>query len=302
MNNDTKTDITIALHDTFAPDDPPALFEMAREVGYESVEPPAPRGPASIGNPTQWPTEGESIQAVRALRQLSAHSGIRTDTFYGGGLWVLRDEDHPDRAARDVAFLSHLIPILAGECGARVLTVNPAGALLSPGAGYQELDRNGSAVATDTHYQRCADALRALGDVAGAVGMAIGVEMHGSSLADCGAAAKRLMETTQHPTVGMTWDTGNLFTMGRAEHWERQLELLAPFIVSVHLKNALRSGRGWRRTPLEHGAMEDVGQQVQALRATGYTGALVVEAPGLREGRREMAETDLRFLQGVLLS
>jgi len=39
---------------------------------------------------------------------------------------------------------------------------------------------------------------------------------------------------------------------------------------------------------------------VKALRQSGYTGALVVEAPGLQQGQHEMAQTDLRFLQEVL--
>ena len=292
--------MTIGLHETFAEKNPPALFQMAAELGYDFVELNAPRGPASGPDPIAWPTESEAREAVREVRRLSEQTGVRTDSFYGGGFWALRDEDQPARAKGDIDFFSLLIPMLTQECGSKVIVLNLAGALVAPGAAYGELDRNGSAVATDVHYQRAADALRALGEVAGRAGSVIGVEMHGCSLADTGASTRRLIEMTDHPAVGTTWDTGNLFTMGRAESWEKQLSLIGPHIVHVHLKNGLYGRNKWHRASLEGGAMEDVGQQVLALRDTGYAGALVVEAPGLREGQREMAGTDLRFLQRTL--
>ena len=124
--------------------------------------------------------------------------------------------------------------------------------------------------------------------------------MHGVSLADCAASTLRLIQETDHRSVGVTWDTGNLITMGRAESWPRQLALLTPFIVHVHLKNALYGRNRWHRSSLESGAMEDIAEQVLALRDTGYHGALVVEAPGLKDGRHAMAETDLKFLRGTL--
>jgi len=290
--------MTIALHCTFAPnDDDAALFALAKEVGYESVEPLAPRGPASGADPVQWPTEAESRAAVSVLRRLRDASGVRIDTVYGGGLWVLRDEDQPARAEQDVACFSRLIPMLAEECGTRVITVNLAGTLMAPGVPYMELDRHGSAVATEVHYQRGAEALHSLGEVAARVGMAIGVEMHPVSLADSAATALRLVEMAKHPAVGITWDMGNFIRMGRAEPWGRQLDILFPHIVSVHLKNGLSNKEGWRRSTLEFGAMEDMAAQVQTLRDWGYRGALVVEAPGLKSGQREMAQTDLAFLK-----
>ncbi len=294
------TGLRIGLHATFAPGDPASLLAMASEIGYDFVEVDAPRGAAGEPNPVRWPTEAESREAVRNLRGLRDGSGVRMDTFYGGGLWVLRDEDQAVRATGDVACFSRLIPMLAEECGCRVLTVNLAGPLLAPGAAYGELDRNGTAVGTDVHFQRGADALHALGEVAERAGVKIGVEMHGVSLADTGASTLRLIQLTDQPAVGVTWDTGNLITMGRAESWTRQLLLFAPCIVHVHLKNALYGRNRWHRSTLEGGAMEDVAEQVLGLRETGYRGALVVEAPGLKEGRHEMARTDLRFLRSAL--
>jgi len=293
-------EITIGLHETFAENNPPALFQMASHAGYDFVELLAPRGPASGLDPVAWPSEAEARASVQEVRRLSEESGVRTDSFYGGGFWVLRDEDQPERARRDVDFFSLLIPMLTQECGSRAIVLNLAGALVAPGAAYQDLDCNGSGIGTDIHYQRAAEALHALGEVAGRAGSVIGVEMHGCSLADTGASTLKLIQMANHPAVGVTWDTGNLITMGRAESWEQQLTLLAPHIVHVHLKNGLYGKNKWRRASLEGGAMEDVADQILALRSTGYAGALVVEAPGLRENQSAMAETDLRFLQRAI--
>lgn len=294
--------MTIGLHETFAENNPTALFGMAAELGYDFVELNAPRGAASGPDPVAWPTEAEAREAVQVVRRLSKESGVRTDSFYGGGFWVLRDEDQPARAKGDRDFFSLLIPLLTQECGSRILVLNLAGALVAPGAAYGELDRNGSALATEVHFGRAAEALHTLGEVAERAGSVIGIEMHGCSLADTGAATRRLVERADHPAVGVTWDTGNLITMGRAESWEQQLSLVGPYIVHVHLKNGLYGRNKWHRASLEGGAMEDVGAQTLALRETGYGGALVVEAPGLRQGQREMAETDLRFLRRTLSS
>jgi len=63
-----KTDeapMTLSLHETFAPKSAPALFGMARELGYDSVEPLAPLGLSDSAASVSWPTEVESRAAVR---------------------------------------------------------------------------------------------------------------------------------------------------------------------------------------------------------------------------------------------
>ena len=288
------------LHATFAPQDTPGLFAIAAEAGYDGVEAEAPRGPSRGADPVKWPSASEMREALIAVQELRRRTGVRTDTVTAGGFWCLLDKDHPDRVAGEVAFFSGLLPLLAELCEARVVTVNLAGPLVAPGAAYRELDRNGSAIATGVHVQRAADALRRIGDVAQRCGMKIGVEMHGCSIADCAAATRKLMDLAAHPAVGVTWDVGNVFTMGRAEPWEQHLKLFGPHIVNVHLKNAAYGAWKWKRSPLGAGAIQDFPAQIRALLATGYQGAFAVEAPGLREKQLETARMDLAFLKDVL--
>ena len=288
------------LHATFAPQDTPGLFAIAAEAGYDGVESEVPRGPSRGADPVKWPSASEIREALVAVQDLRRRTGLRTDTFTAGGFWCLLDKDHPDRVAGEIAFFTDAIPLMAELCEARVVTVNLAGALVAPGAAYMELDRNGSAIATDVHFQRAADALRLIGEVARRCGMKIGVEMHGCSIADCAAAIKRLMDLAAHPAVGVTWDVGNVFTMGRAEPWEQHLKLFGPHIINVHLKNAAYGAWKWKRSPLGVGAIQDFPAQVRALLATGYQGAFAVEAPGLREKQLETARMDLAFLKDIL--
>ncbi|SFV27817.1 Sugar phosphate isomerase/epimerase [Devosia crocina] len=133
-----------------------------------------------------------------------------------------------------------------------------------------------SAVAQDGEFDRVVDILGAAVDIAAERGFTVQLENLPGSWADTSDDCLNLLEAVNREAFGYVWDTGNLYEAEQA-HFRAGYDKLKPYIRNVHLKDgAIENGEMiWKR----YGeGVTDVKGQVEALKADGYTGTLVLEA------------------------
>lgn len=113
-------------------------------------------------------------------------------------------------------------------------------------------------------------------DTAAARGFTVQLENLPGSWADTSDACLALLQAVNRKQFGYVWDTGNLYEAEQV-HFRAGYDKLKPYIRNVHLKDgAIENGEMiWKR----YGeGVTDVKGQVEALKADGYDGTLVLEA------------------------
>lgn len=181
---------------------------------------------------------------------------------------------------------------LCGDKGIRRLN-GFAGVLAKEGAPFGE---SGSALAIDDHYQRAADALRYLGDVAEKHDVLLTLEIHMNTPHDTIASMRRLLEQTGHARVAANPDPGNMFATSTAERDPAALDAIGSQIAYFHFKNcAARAGTFDFSVPLSCGHVDTFGWLAK-LRDLDYAGPVCIEYVG--EGDpRAAARNDIAYLR-----
>ena len=265
------------------------ICERAVAWGFDGVEFRRKR----IGvDETQASYLDELERAVRS-------SGLRQVLFGYPGPILTR----PDAAARKrevdeaVAFYREV----AGRFGVKTVNLltgtimNPA-----PGTGYFEVTRHGSFIATPEQWTWHVEGCRDMADRLRDVDIRFGFETHMNYLHDTVEAVMKLVREIDRPSVGVTFDYGNLVEYPTPQPLEEALAAVGKKLHYVHLKNST-TPRGLTAriaTALGEGDI-NIRQHVRLLMEAGYRGPLCVEAP--RAGDREWyARTDALYIRGVL--
>jgi len=142
---------------------------------------------------------------------------------------------------------------------------------------------NGSAAATEEHFQRAVEAYRVLGPAAEQAGITITLEVHMNTIHDTAASAVRLLDAIGSPAVRANLDPGNMWGVRRSEHPVDAVSILGDRIAFVHFKNARRVsyldvGVDYDFT-LKEGEL-DYYAIVSALVRAGFTGPYGIEWSG----------------------
>lgn len=87
------------------------------------------------------------------------------------------------------------------------------------------------------------DGLRELGDIAAEHGVCLGIETHGGTISYTAAETRELVERIDHPNVGVILDYPWIWR-AKAESPADAVELLAPYLVHVHVKGWVRTEKG----------------------------------------------------------
>jgi sugar phosphate isomerase/epimerase len=178
---------------------------------------------------------GRVEDEVAAAVALGARYGVGVHCVgYTGGFV----SDDPDERAGSLALARRTLDACAA---------NGVG-MMNGWAGTLECDpgdwrRNGSAMATDVHYDRAVEAYRELGALAATRGVTVGVEVYPGSVHDTVANTAHLLDLVDHPSVVATADPGNAWIISAADHDADVLDQLAGRLGYFHLKN-LRPDRG----------------------------------------------------------
>lgn len=133
-----------------------------------------------------------------------------------------------------------------------------------------------SADARPGEFDQVVDLIGGAVDQAAARGFTVQLENLPGSWADTSDNCLKLLQAVDRKEFGYVWDTGNLYE-AEPVHFRAGYDKLKPFIRNVHMKDgAVVDGEMiWKR----YGeGVTDVRGQVEALRADGYAGTLVLEA------------------------
>jgi L-ribulose-5-phosphate 3-epimerase len=166
--------------------------------------------------------------------------------------------------------------------------------------GLSDLSLHAGFLPTENDPERSAmlETLALAGDLAARKGVTLAFET-GQETADL---LRRTLDELKSPSLKVNFDPANmlLYDMGDPI---RAVEILAPDIRSVHVKDANRptTGGQWgQEVPLGQGQV-DIRRFVQALKKNGYTGSLIVEREvGNQAQRLHEVALGLDFLRTCL--
>jgi L-ribulose-5-phosphate 3-epimerase len=230
---------------------------LIKRAGFDGVE-------LWLGD-TPWFQPETTDTAVGALRRKVEDAGLLVSNVSTGLHWASplssRDPGIRARAARIVERQIETASLLGTDA---ILVV--AG-LVTEEVPYNEV------------YQRCAEALRTLGETATRAGVRIGCE-------NCNAEQRFLLSPREFgqflddvgsPAVGLHLDVGNIHDTGFAEQW---IEILGARITRIHLKDVMKHrGRCGDQSVYTNLFLGDNNWPAirAALAKVGYDGWLVAE-------------------------
>ncbi len=160
----------------------------------------------------------------------------------------------------------------------------------------EEFSSNGSALATDAHYQRAAAALRHLGNCAGQHQIKLALEIHMNTIHDTVASMSRLLDLVNSEHIVATPDPGNMFATCPEDRDPNALDALRGRIGYFHFKNCrIESGTYDYAVGLKHGDI-DSRKYLRKLTQLGYNGPVCIEHVG-DAPPATIAEEDIAYLR-----
>lgn len=164
--------------------------------------------------------------------------------------------------------------------------------------GSEDWGENGSALATDEHYARAAEAFRHLGILAAEHCMRIVFEIHMNTIHDTIASTARLLDAIALENVMANPDPGNMFATSTAERDPAELDQLAGRIGYFHLKNCTKCCQGYDYSVKLTEGQIDLYAWVAKLADQGYNGRICVEYCGQGDPHAA-AQIDAAYVQGM---
>ena len=243
-----------------------------------------------------------SRERVTELRKELEDHGTPCAVVKGGGGF------HDDRvAARNRASLEKAVEV-AAWIGAETVNTGAGGYVdpsLGPGRG-GKVSHGSSARAAEDDFARTAAGLREVGEMAGANGLNITIEVHQHSIADNSSATLRILDLADSPYVHANPDLGNiLWTYETPEETSEEAILaLAPRSKYWHCKNLRRihvpevEHSYFVRVPLPDGDI-DYRFAISAMVDAGFDGYLAIE--GATDGDQLTADRrSIEYVRGIL--
>jgi len=145
--------------------------------------------------------------------------------------------------------------------------------------------------------------LRRLGDLARGSGVVLAVETH-PDLAENGDVALETMRNVNHPSVGINFDTGNIYYYNEGRNAVEEVRKIARYVRSVHLKDTNGRPRTWYFPTLGEGVVDFKGV-FSVLNGVGFFGPFTFELEGIEgenltlEQTRERVAKSLAHLRGI---
>jgi len=251
-----EADLVAATPTCFLGFDPWVAFECLRRVGVRYVEVPALPARQSVEwRQTTFSPEMLGADGARRLRERL--SGMDLTAISVGAYASIVEPDDIEPLLRRVDFAQVL--------GARFVIIDAAGRAPESAAEWHRLGNLG----------------RFLGDYAEERDVRLAFEIH-EGLARSGVAARRLLDTIDHPAVGVNYDTGNGIFYNDDLDPVEDLRAIVERVIHVHLKDTA-GGRGeWAFGPLGSGRV-DLVEIVRTLRAHDFHGPWSLEVEGFAD-------------------
>jgi len=145
-----------------------------------------------------------------------------------------------------------------------------------------------SAKAGDVDREVIWGRLRSMGDLAAKLGVTVALETH-PDLAMNGDQALATMRAVNHPNVRINFDTANVYFYNQGVTAVRELQKIADYVASVHLKDTTGGYQEWNFPTLGTGVV-DFPQIVGILNYRGFRGPFTMELEGTKGVVRSEAE------------
>ena len=277
----------ILVHRTYFQqgDDLAVVFKKSMAWGYDGVEISLPR---------------ENLQsALEEMARLKEKYRV-PNVVLSGFAKVTTDQDQQNLDT-EIAFFTEAISKAKAILGVSLINTGAGGELIAKGSGYTEFWNNGSAIATDAHYERAARAFKSIAEVAQAENVKLALEIHNCYIHDLPETTHRLLEMIDSSHVGCNFDEGNMYLHEKwlvdpAGFLVNGIELLAEKIFYVHLKNVRKVGELLFFCPdLQDGEIDNR-LFLSTLKRIGYNGYLVPEHVGRGDGELS-AKRDLAYIK-----
>ena len=258
-------------------------MRRAREYGYDGVE--------IWSGHFRLETVEETL---REAQRLGRELGIGTPVLNLSGNVI--EDDAEERRAR----MKRLVEVIERCPDYGVDLINGyAGSLIVDRTDWAN---NGSAAATEEHYERAIEAYRVLGPAAERAGVTITLEVHMNTIHDTAASAVRLLDAIGSPAVRANLDPGNMWGVRTSEHPVDAVGILGDRIAFVHFKNARRVGYIPVGVDYDYTLKEgelDYYAIVSALVRAGFRGPYGLEWSGSGDPSVPTRE-DIEYLKGLL--
>ncbi len=159
-----------------------------------------------------------------------------------------------------------------------------------------DFPRNGSHIAGEGHYARCAEGLREAAQAAERCGVTLTLEIHMNTIHDTVAATSRLLDLVGSERVLAAPDPGNMWATCAENRRPEAVDPLQGRIGYLHLKNCrLTDAECDFSVGLADGDI-DTGSYLKHLADLGYTGPVCLEYVGSGDPHG-LAATDIAYIR-----
>jgi len=157
----------------------------------------------------------------------------------------------------------------------------------------------GTAQATEAIWEQAISEVQTACDRAVKMGVTFAAEMHGGTLADTAAGAKRLVESVDRPNFRLNYQADLAYD---ADSLQR-LETVLPWVVHFHCQNFVTETEGgnvrYRRVQIAEGEI-DYRPLFARLKDVGYEGRIAIEFAAVEhEGKEASLQQDLQYLAAL---
>lgn len=248
------------------------FLAKVKEIGFEGIELPA---------------MNLADAAVDTLRAELEDAGVPCVAIRGGG-----GAAHPRVAAANKKRMEEAVRF-AAKIGASVVNSTVTTPPRDPGGKGtyrgESVSQGSSRYASEADYERTANAVTDVANVAADLGVEISIEVHQNSIADNSWSALHLRGLIDAPNVGINPDLGNIYWTYDIpeESCEDAIVALSPHVNYWHCKSLCRvhipdlETAIYVQVPLPDGEI-DYRFAIAALLDAGYEGYLAIE--GVRDG------------------
>ena len=248
------------------------FLAKVKEIGFEGIELPA---------------MNLADAAVDTLRAELEDAGVPCVAIRGGG-----GAAHPRVAAANKKRMEEAVRF-AAKIGASVVNSTVTTPPRDPGGKGiyrgESVSQGSSRYASEADYERTANAVTDVANVAADLGVEISIEVHQNSIADNSWSALHLRGLIDAPNVGINPDLGNIYWTYDIpeESCEDAIVALAPHVNYWHCKSLCRvhipdlETAIYVQVPLPDGEI-DYRFAIAALLDANYEGYLAIE--GVRDG------------------
>ena len=265
-----------------------------KDIGFYGIE----LGLDSFGG-----IEAKNGEAVEFAKEL-ADAGVPCVVIRAGG--GLCQPNVADRSRRRLEKAIEVAGAIGAEIVNTALSTPPRNRTMGSTQVGMSSAPGSSQMATEEDFMRTAAVLNEVGELAGASGVSITIEVHQHSIADNSWSALHLLDLTDSPHVSANPDLGNIYWNYDVpeESSEEAIVALAPRSKYWHCKNLHRvyipenEHSIFVRVPLPDGDI-DYRFAINAMQDAGYDGYLAIEGANLGD-QLHADRRSVEYVQGIL--